>query len=347
MKNTQPTIHDVARAAGVSYQTVSRVLNDNPHVAPTTRADIQAAIVALAYHPNRAARSLATNQSRNLGLLAYGTGFYGPSQMVANIERAAHDRGYSVIFSGLSRATRPDLENGLQTLAEAGVAGIVLVAPFKEVNRGLLRAMAPLTPVVSVDSAAAGLNCTAIDQHLGGRLAAEHLIALGHREIAFILGPSGWFDARQRAAAWTETLREHGLGAAATERGDWTPASGYQAARLLLAGGVTFTAILAANDQMALGAMRALREFGLDVPGDVSVTGFDDIPESEFLQPPLTTVRQDFAALARQTLVYLLGLIEHPESVTTPAPIPPVLVPRLSTGPAREHVGGPIRWSTL
>ncbi|HEX2864715.1 MAG TPA: substrate-binding domain-containing protein [Deinococcales bacterium] len=347
MKNARPTIHDVARSAGVSYQTVSRVLNDSPHVAEETRQRVQAAIAELDYHPNRAARSLATNRSQHIGLLAFGTGFYGPSQMVANLERAADSRGYSIIFTGLNHATRLDLESGLRALVEGGVAGIVLVAPFKELSAALLREVAPLTPVVAVDSMGAGVNCTSIDQQLGGRLAAEHLISLGHRDIAFLLGPSGWFDARQRAAAWTDTLREHGLEPAARERGDWTPASGYQATQKLLQSGARFTAILAANDQMALGAMRALREAGREVPGDVSVTGFDDIPEAEFLTPPLTTIRQDFAALGRQTLGYLVGLIEHPDTVTVPSPLPPVLVSRASTATAPILAGGVLRWSTL
>ena len=175
-----------------------------------------------------------------------------------------------------------------------------------------------------------------IDQHYGTEQAVRHLIDLGHKRIAEISGPAdpGWVDARLRHAGYLDTLATHGLKPGPVASGDWTAASGAEAAERLLGEGAPFTAIVAGNDQMALGAIHELRRAGKRVPEDVSVVGYDDTPEAPYYDPPLTTVRQDFEALGQQSVDYLLGLIDVPETPMQQRVLSPTLVVRASTARA-------------
>jgi LacI family transcriptional regulator len=328
------TLHDVAEQAGVSYQTVSRVVNNHPNVAPETRERVRSAIVRLGYRPNKLAKSLVAKYSNTLGLLTFGMSHYGPAQMVLNIERAAKDLGYDLIFSNCNEASYESIRKALISLGERQVDGIVSIAPVAGVTYAQMAQMCQGIPLVQIDPEM-GLEVPSIvvDQHYGSRLMTAHLLELGHRHVAEISGPLNWFDALARHRQWESTLRAAGLEPGSSVEGDWTASSGYQAVRRLLDADPGFTALVVGNDQMALGAMYALHEAGLRVPDDVSVGGFDDIPEAAFFNPPLTTVRQDFNQLGDISARYLLERIKEPDAPPRQHVLYPRLIVRKSTAP--------------
>jgi DNA-binding LacI/PurR family transcriptional regulator len=331
------TLNDVAKRCGVSYQTVSRVINNHPHVARETRARVLSAIQALGYRPNRAARSLVTKRSSVIGIISFGTGYYGPAQMVMNIELALKTRGYGLTFSTIDELSLEQLVGAIDDLIGQGVDGIVMITPIAEIDLEAVATFCAEVPFVMIDAELGEhVPSVVIDQRRGAELATRHLIDLGHQAICEISGPLSWHDAKLRHQGWLETLQASGLRPGASLEGDWTAAGGYAAARRLLAGNVEFSALIAGNDQMALGAMRALRERGLEVPGDVSVVGFDDIPEAVYFEPPLTTVRQDFKALGRQSAEYLIALIDTPDMPLRQRVLQPQLVERLSAAKRRR-----------
>ncbi|MBG0829793.1 LacI family DNA-binding transcriptional regulator [Planomonospora sp. ID67723] len=300
---------DVARVAGVSHQTVSRVLNDHPNVRDETRTRVLAAIDQLGYRRNLVARALVTRHSRTLGVVSFDTTLYGPASTVYGIEQAARAAGYFVSIVSLRTIDRAGVRDALGYLAEQGVDGIVVVAP----QRSAALALADLPvgiPVVAVEGDHDGdVSVVSVDQVEGARLATEHLLGLGHETVWHVRGPSDWLEAEGRVEGWRAALSAAGRAIPDPVAGDWSPRSGYRAGqRLAEMAGVT--AVFVANDQMALGLLRAFAEAGVDVPGRISVVGFDDIPESEFFSPPLTTVRQDFGAVGRYSIDLLLGQME-------------------------------------
>lgn len=326
------TLHDVAQHAGVSYQTVSRVINDDPHVSKSTRQRVLQAINALDYRPNYAARSLVTRRSNLLEIISFGATHYGPSQMVTHIERAARRLGYNLILSHINDMTTHEINSAVNRLSGRLVEGIILITPVIGVSYEEILGITRGIPFVMIDTPL-GSNApgVVINQHYGGELATQHLIALGHRHICEISGPLNWFGAIARHESWLSTLRVAGLEPGKSAAGDWTAVGGYQATQQLLTEERTFTGLIVGNDQMALGAMRALREAGLRVPEDVSVVGFDDIPEAICFEPPLTTVRQDFDALGAQSVEYLVDRINRPEQPAQQRVLYPTLVMRQST----------------
>ncbi len=331
------TLEDVARVAGVSSQTVSRVVNDHPYVSDDTRRRVQDAIRKLGYRPNRAARSLATQRSCMLGIVTYGIDHYGPAQMVTNVEQTAKARGYGVTLSTIQTLTPAEVRAAIDALGGSVVDGLVLITPVVGLRTADVMALCGDIPFVQIDTnLGAKLPSVVIDQHYGSRLATQHLLDLGHRRLCEISGPLYWHGALARHRSWIETLDAAGLEPGPHVEGDWTAASGYRAARQLLAQGASFTALVVGNDQMALGAIRALREHGLCVPQDVSVVGFDDIPEAAYFEPPLTTVRQNFAALGEQSVEYLVALIDNRNTPIHQRVLYPQLVVRQSTCPPRE-----------
>lgn len=332
--NRHITLGDVAQLAGVSSQTVSRVVNNHRYVSVDTRRRVLDAIHTLDYRPHRAARILATQRSCMLGIITYGIHHYGPAQMMHNVEQMARARGYGVSFSTASRMALDELRQAIDCLGAQSVDGLVLITPIVGVRHADLVRLCGGVPFVQIDTElTADVPSVVIDQRLGSRLATEHLIALGHRHICEIHGPREWFGALARHESWRATLWAAGLEPGMAVEGDWTAQGGYRAALRLLDQGARFTALVAGNDQMALGAMRALRQRGLRVPDDVSVVGFDDIPEAAFFEPPLTTVRQDFAALGEQSVDYLIALINAPDTPIRPRVLAPELVVRESTRP--------------
>ena len=326
------TLNDVARDSGVSYQTVSRVVNDHPHVAKATRERVLTSIKALGYRPNRVARSLATRSSNTIGIISFGTTYYGPARTLAEIERAIRANGYGLTFYSVDELTKEQLRKAVDNLSSHQVDGIVIITPFIGLDPTDVMELCGNIPVVMIDVPKdARVPSVVIDQVAGSRLATQHLIDLGHKDIAEISGPLSWHDAMLRHEAWRATLQAAGLTPGPSAEGDWSAAGGHQAAQRLLAEGKSLSALVAANDQMALGAARALRVHGLHIPEDVSIVGFDDIPEAAYFEPPLTTVSQDFTALGQQSVNYLLALIENPETPLHQRILYPKLVTRQST----------------
>ncbi|MFC3831464.1 MULTISPECIES: LacI family DNA-binding transcriptional regulator [Deinococcus] len=331
------TIHDVARQAGVSHQTVSRVINAHASVAQDTRERVLQAIQTLRYRPNIVAKTLATSRSQLIGMIAHGTEHYGPAQIAQNVERSARTHGYEVILATLNQFSSAEIAVAFRRLQQFGVDGVVMFTPYDA------HALAPLLdtdlPTIVLDAAmSAGDATVSIDQVAGGVLAAQHLTTLGHRRVLHIGGPAMWSDAAMRAAGYRQVMERHGLTPLPVYEGDWTAISGYAATLAAVNSGLEFTAVMAANDQMALGAMRALRQLGRRVPHDVSVVGFDDVPEAAFFEPALTTVRQDFGLLGRRSLDELMRRMAHPERPARHLVFQPTLVERESTAPAhRSH----------
>jgi DNA-binding LacI/PurR family transcriptional regulator len=325
------TLHDVANYSGVSYQTVSRVINDSPHVSDDTRERVLKAIKELNYRPNFAARSLVTRRSHTLEVITFGSHHYGPAQMVAHVEQAARALGYNLILSNVTNPTTDEIRAAIENLSGRLVDGIVIVAPVVTITYADLVTLTHGIPFVLIDTKlGAAAPSVVIDQKYGGHLAAQHLIDLGHREICEISGPLNWHGAIARHESWRSTMTAANLVPGTSIAGDWTASSGYAAAQSLLEAGAQFTALVVANDQMALGAISALREHGLSVPRDVSIVGFDDVPEAAYFAPPLTTIRQDFEALGKQSVEYLVALIERGDTVLEQRVLYPELVERRS-----------------
>lgn len=326
------TLNDVADHCGVSYQTVSRVLNEHPHVATETRARVLRAIVELGYRPNYVARSLATHRTHTIGMVSFGMTYYGPAQMTVNIESALKAKGYRLAFSTLDALTSEQLRDAIDHLLSQVVDGLVMITPITDVNLDMVQELCAGVPVVMIDiRRGEQVPSVVIDQRHGAMLATQHLIELGHRHICEISGPLSWCDAEQRHQGWQRAMRAARLALGQSIEGDWSAAGGYRAAQELLELNVPMTALVVGNDQMALGAIRALRERGLHVPQDISVTGFDDVPEAAFYDPPLTTVQQDFKALGLQSVEYLINLIENEDTPPHQRVLYPKLIERGST----------------
>jgi DNA-binding LacI/PurR family transcriptional regulator len=289
------------------------------------------AIEDLGFRPNRAAQSLVTRRSRILQVVTFGTTYYGPSQMVAHVEHEAKALDYNLIFSSIAELTvselRKAIDNPIGTLE-----GIIMIAPIWGANYEELCLLFRGTPCVWIGvEQGVHIPSVVIDQAHGSRLATQHLIELGHRQFAQISGPLNWVDALERARGWHETLQSAGIEPGVSIEGDWTAAGGYLAVQRLLESNAPFTALVVGNDQMALGAIHALDEHGLRVPEDISVVGFDDVPEAAHFKAPLTTVRQDFSAMGKQGVDYLVSLINKPDTPPHQRVLLPHLVVRSST----------------
>jgi DNA-binding LacI/PurR family transcriptional regulator len=332
----KPTLEDVARCADVSYQTVSRVINDQPSVAEATRLRVQRAIEKLDYRPNRTARSLVTRRSNAVGIVSFGAAYYGPTQMLVHIETALKGRGYSLTFTTVDGRSLAAMRHAIGAFTSQNYDGIVMITPVSGFDVASVVALCGDTPFVMIDvDPRERVHSVAIAQAHGATLAAEHLITLGHQTFCEISGPLVWHDARLRHESWLAAVGAAGFTPGPSLESDWTAAGGFAATRQLLDMGVTFTALSVGNDQMALGAIRALRDAGLRVPEDVSVVGFDDVPEAAYFDPPLTTVRQDFVALGEQTVEYLVALIAAPGVAPHQRVLYPQFVVRSSTAPPR------------
>ncbi|GAA3755572.1 DNA-binding LacI/PurR family transcriptional regulator [Spinactinospora alkalitolerans] len=329
-----PVMADVARLAGVSHQTVSRVLNGHPNVRTETQARVQAAIEELGYHRNSSARALVTRRTNVLGVIAFDTTLYGPASTLFGIEQAAREAGYFVSIVSLKTITRRSVREALDYLTEQSVEGFIVIAP----QRAAVQALADLVghrPLVAVEGGRGpGVPVVCVDQVGGARMATEHLLRLGHPTVHHIAGPPEWLEAEGRVQGWRQVLQEAGVPAPEPVYGDWSPRSGYGIG-LRLARDRAVSAVFVANDQMAVGVLRAFNESGVRVPEDVSVVGFDDVPEAEFLTPPLTTVWQDFGEVGRRSIRVLLELLENGEGAApTRHVVPARLIPRMSSAAA-------------
>jgi DNA-binding LacI/PurR family transcriptional regulator len=323
---------DVAIVAGVSHMTVSRVLNEPGSVKPETRDRVQAAMRSLGYRPNSVARALATGRTRRIGVLALATALYGPTSTLLSIEAAARIAGYHLDIVRLQSLTRHSIAEAAEGLQGRGVDGIIGITPHASAPTALQSAISGL-PLVAVEGAAGRLPSVAVDQEKGATLATEHLLALGHATVWHVAGPRNWLEAKARARAWRETLQRAGRSVPPVLSGDWGVRSGYVAGRRL-ANERDLTAVFVANDHMALGVLRALGEAGLDVPGQVSVVGFDDVPEAAYFSPPLTTVRQDFDKVGLLALKLLLEQLDDGSGEGRHVVVEPRLLVRQSAAPA-------------
>jgi DNA-binding LacI/PurR family transcriptional regulator len=335
----RPSMGDVATRAGVSYQTVSRVLNEPEIVRPDTRERVRAAISELGYTRNRAARALKTSRSSLIGVLTDGSSLFGPAETTTAVETAAREAGYSVVLTSMPSGATGAPQVGAELLG-SGVEGILVIAAH-EGMAAAVAAVARSAPVVAVSAQPpqdAGVEVVGIDQWRGAREVVDHLRRTGARSIVHAAGPLDWFDARARRSGFLAAVEEFGLDGEVVGPGDWSPRSGDELARQLVRSGLP-DAIFAANDMMAIGVLHALHEHGVRVPEDVSVVGFDNTLGAEFLLPSLTTVAQPFAEVGRAALHHLIGLIDGSSPAATDAPdsLLPRLVVRRSTRPERTH----------
>ncbi|TFB47251.1 LacI family DNA-binding transcriptional regulator [Cryobacterium tagatosivorans] len=330
-KGRAPSIRDVARLAGVSHQTVSRVLNNHPSIRESTRARVLQVMEELQYRPNRAARALSKGRSRTIGVLSASSEQYGPASSIAAIQNAARDAGYYVNTANLASGDRESIEAALNHLMLQAVEGIVVIAPQVRVFDALEQMSIDVPYVTLQSTGRQSDHALSVDQIAGARLATRHLIDLGHRNIYHLAGPQDWIEAEARMRGFLDEMGARDVPTTAPILGDWTADFGYHAGRELLRMR-DFTAIFSSNDQMALGLIHAAREAGLDVPRDLSIVGFDDIPEAAHFWPPLTTVRQDFAELGRRCIALLLSSLGG-EAEGYPGTIVPELIVRSSTAP--------------
>lgn len=338
MKPKSVTLYDVAEYAGVSYQTVSRVINQAAHVSDKTRQSVEAAMAALNYVPNRVAQQLAGKLSQTLGLVTTNLSLHAPSQIAAAIKSQAGKMQFNVV---MSMQEAPDLaacKAAVHSLLSQRVDGLIVNVPLDNAQALSLQEACGNVPALFLDvSPDLQANTTVFDPTEGARLGLEHLLSLGHRSIAILNGPQSSVSARLRFEGWQRILQQHQLEAVAVMEGNWSSLSGYEQVSRLLHTGKTPGAILVANDQMALGALRALSEHGLAVPADVSVVGYDDTEDSACFIPPLTTIKQDFRALGQASVNRLVELIHHPAAQPASQVLPVTLVERKTTAAPGEN----------
>jgi DNA-binding LacI/PurR family transcriptional regulator len=327
-----PVMADVAKLAGVSHQTVSRVINGSAHVRPETRRRVMEAMGALDYRPNPAARALVTGRSGTLGVVGFDTTLYGPASTLFAIEQAAHAAGYFITVVSMAVLDRDSLLAAVDRLRLQSVDGILVITPQEGAAEAVVNLPTSI-PVVAVEAARPNsVPLVAVDQFAGAVNATQLLLDLGHKTAWHVAGPREFLEAQQRVDGWRMTLERAGADVPQVLVGDWSPGSGYRLGQHL-AEDPDVSAIFAANDQMALGILRALHERGRRIPGDVSVVGFDDIPEAQYFTPPLTTVRQNFAEVGRSSLRLLLELMNNGDHPPQRLTIAPELVVRRSTAP--------------
>ncbi len=335
------TIKEVASVAGVSTQTVSRVINERPDVSPETRKRVQEVIKALSYQPSALARSLISQRSYTLGVATAGLRHIGPSRTLSGIASAAEAAGYSILLTELPSYDTEDIRPIFQAFLSRHVDGIIWAVPEVGENRNWINA-SPAdieVPLVYITMQPRNnLSIVSIDNYLGGRIAMSHLLEQGYHRIGHISGPLDWWEARQRMAAWRDALTEAGLEASDNHcvEGTWSSASGALAIEKLFDQYPDMDAIFVANDQMALSVMQFLAEKKIRIPEDIGIVGFDNIPESAYFSPALTTVQQDQYEAAKIAVAEVIKIIESgwqgldpvdPKSII----LPPTLIARQSS----------------
>ena len=338
---------EVAFAAGVSTQTVSRVINDRPDVSPETRKRIQEVIEQLGYQPSALARSLIRKRSYTLGVVTAGLKYIGPSRTLSGITSAAEEAGYSLLLKELPRFDSNNVVPIFQTLLSRQVDGIIWAVPevgenFNWINRSSLD---PNIPMVYLTMKSREKICVvSIDNYLGGQLAMAHLIGQGYQHIGHISGPLDWWEARERKAAWRDSLKEVNLEIKDEYwvEGNWSSSSGQKAIQKLFQQYPEMDAVFVANDQMALSVMQFACRKGIRIPRDLGVVGFDNVPESEFYWPPLTTVDQDqfnVGEVAVEEIIKIIesGWDEHEPVKPKTIMLTPTLVVRQSSLKRERH----------
>jgi LacI family transcriptional regulator len=344
------TIRDVAAAAGVSRQTISRVLNDKPDVANETRQRVWQVIEELGYQPSAIARSLTNQRSLALGVVTAGLKFVGPSRTLNGITKQAEEMGYTLLLKEMPSFDTNHVQPILNSLLARQVDGIIWAVPEVGSNRDWVQNQsAGLTvPIIFLTmQTRPELHIVVIDNYMGGRTATEHLLEQGYRHIGHISGPLDWWEARQRKASWQDTLFEAGIQVAEHhwESGNWSSTSGEQAIRRLLDRYPEMDAVFVGNDQMALGVLQVMCQKRLQVPQDVAIVGFDGIPEAAYYCPPLTTVCQDqqkLGCIAVRELVHVIEARQQGKAEVEPQTIS--LEPELIV---RESSIAPMPWTDM
>jgi DNA-binding LacI/PurR family transcriptional regulator len=328
------TIKDVARAAGVSTQTVSRVLNNRPDVSSDTRKRVKQIITSMGYSPNVFARNLSRGRSNTLGVIGYGLVYYGTSSVLTGIENKANELGFSLTLSLIDRVEPARVDHILYDLLSRRVEGIIWAVPADVTTFDWLaeKISKIQTPLVYINKGPNGPDhVTALDNRLGGKLATEHLVQQGYQRIGIITGPGSWWEAQERLNGWREVVKTAAYPDVENliVEGDWNPPSGDIGLHTLLDRDPQIDAVFLSNDQMALGALQAARRLGLRIPEDLGIVGFDDIPEAAYFYPPLTTVRQDTRKLGAMAVERMSALIQAQDEGETLEPDISWLEPRL------------------
>ena len=335
------TIKEVATVAGVSTQTVSRVINERPDVSAETRKRVQEVIKQLSYQPSALARSLISQRSYTLGVVTAGLRHIGPSRTLSGITSAAEEAGYSLLLKELPSYDTEDTTPIFKGFLSQHVDGIIWAVPEVGENRKRVKnlpADIEIPLVYLTMETQSNLSIVSVDNYLGGRMAMSHLLAQGYRKIGHISGPLDWWEARQRMAAWKDVLQEAGLAYndAYCVEGNWSSASGALAIEKLYDQYPDMDAVFVANDQMALGVMQFFAEKRVRIPEEIGIAGFDNIAESAFFSPPLTTIQQDQNKIAKVAVAEVIKIIEagwnrsdpvEPKSIV----LPPTLIVRQSS----------------
>jgi len=328
------TIKDVAKEAGISYQTVSRVINDKGEVSPEVRARVKVAIKKLGYRPNAIARSMVRGRTHTLGCIAPNLIDYTFASLVEGGKAEARQHGYFLLAAS---AEHEDEVSALcdEMLHSGRVDGLLAINPYADgrhlVFEPLIAQGAPIV-YYGVGRSRAGVSSVSLDDESGAYQATRHLIGLGHTCIGMITGPLNEDCVQDRNAGYARALAEVGLVPDVRATGDWSATSGYEAMQQWLRDGANFTALFAQNDRMAVGAIKAARDYGRLVPRDLAVVGFDDMPLASYFDPPLTTIRQDIFEQGRQGARMLIEKIENPSRPAERVVVPAQLIVRESCG---------------
>lgn len=339
MSKKQPTLNDVAALAGVSYQTVSRVINKSTSVSEKTKETVFAAMKSLNYIPNRVAQQLAGKQSYVIGLATTDIALHAPSQIASSVKKHAENLNYSVVISMTNSHPWDDIEHVINELLAQRVNGIIVNIPIEHDQIMAIKSLCHNIPVLFLDVDPTE-NCLSVmtNSREGGKNGITHLIELGHTSIALIMGPKSSISARLRYEGWISTLQAHHLSPISVQEGDWSAASGYALTKELCFSHQHPSAICFANDQMALGGLRALHELGIQVPQYISIVGYDDTEDSAFFYPPLTTIAQDFKWLGEQAVEKLVDKINHPHHEVPSLVLEAKLINRATTAsPFAQH----------
>ena len=309
------TIKEVAVAAGVSTQTVSRVINNRPDVSPETRKRVQGVVESLGFQPSALARSLIQQRSYTLGVVTAGLKYIGPSRTLSGITAAAEEGGYSLLLKELSDLNGKNIVPIFQGFIARHVDGIIWAVPEVGENRNWVNQLSlelEIPIVYLTMEPRQRISVVSINNYLGGRIAVTHLLEQGYQHIGHISGPLDWWEAHQRMTAWKDVLREAGIEVQENHwvEGNWSASSGAQAIKKLLKQYPEMDAIFVANDQMALSVMQAACQNGLQIPEQIGVVGFDNIAESAYFWPPLTTIQQDQYNLGKVTVEAVIKIVE-------------------------------------